>query len=522
MLDDLIIEGAFGPKRDCTKRIRAFEAAWARLQSEVPGWPPDPVDNQFHTALLRWLKFHQAILIGELVPEALKFLRHNPASEVLRAFDHVIVDEYQDLNKAEQELIDLVASHGATAIVGDMDQSIYRFRHANPEGIDQFDRTHAHTHDENLAECRRCPRRVVAIADHLIRRNHIGSLDPRLRPKADNPEGEVHIVQWPTLEAEIEGLANYVEWLIVDRHFDPGDILVLTPRRLIGYGIRDRLVDAKIEVHSFYHEEALESDKAQEAFVLLCLLANREDRVALRWVLGHGSQSGRREAYRRLRRHCEATGLSPWAALTELKSETLRILNTKQLVARFVEIRQLLDRLQALGLNEIIEELLPAIDECKALREAALLALPRSQNIGQLFGFLRTAVTQPETPEEGHFVRVMSLHKSKGLTARVTVVAGCIEGLIPYRDVDATPEEQQAILEEQRRLFYVAISRCTEVLVLSSSLAVDRDLAWKIGAWTRRGRGGLAATVGSQFLQELGPSAPAARNGADWSQAQYQ
>lgn len=114
LLDDLVTAGNFGHKRDCTKRIRAFEAAWARLQSQVPGWPPDAVDKAFHNELLRWLRFHRAMLIGELVPEALRFLRNNPASWVLSAFDHVIVDEYQDLNRAEQELIDLLAAHGAT------------------------------------------------------------------------------------------------------------------------------------------------------------------------------------------------------------------------------------------------------------------------------------------------------------------------------------------------------------------------------------------------------------------------
>lgn len=112
LLDDLIGAGSFGHKRDCTKRIRAFEAAWARLQAHVPGWPPDATDKAFHNELLRWLRFHRAMLIGELVPEALRFLRNNPASWVLSAFDHVIVDEYQDLNRAEQELIDLLAAHG--------------------------------------------------------------------------------------------------------------------------------------------------------------------------------------------------------------------------------------------------------------------------------------------------------------------------------------------------------------------------------------------------------------------------
>ena len=102
LLDDLVSAGVFGPKRDCARRIRAFEAAWARLQSEVPGWPHDPLDRQFQAALISWLRFHRAMLIGELVPEALRFLRNNPASDARTAFDHVIVDEYQDLNKAEQ------------------------------------------------------------------------------------------------------------------------------------------------------------------------------------------------------------------------------------------------------------------------------------------------------------------------------------------------------------------------------------------------------------------------------------
>src|SRR5258705_3809353 len=96
LLDDLVLGGSFGPKRECTKRIRAFEAAWARQQSETPGWPTDPLDKQFQQALLTWLKFHDAILIGELVPEALRFLRNNP--DAPERNDHVIVDEFQDLN----------------------------------------------------------------------------------------------------------------------------------------------------------------------------------------------------------------------------------------------------------------------------------------------------------------------------------------------------------------------------------------------------------------------------------------
>ncbi|MEK7757482.1 MAG: ATP-dependent helicase, partial [Planctomycetota bacterium] len=310
MLDDLVSHDAFGPKRNCTHRIRAFDAAWARLQSEEPGWPQDPVDRYFQAALISWLRFHESMLIGELVPEALRFLRNNAASSARTAFDHVIVDEYQDLNRAEQELIDLLVGEGATAIAGDVDQSIYRFRHANPEGIEEYQQQHPGTHDETLDLCHRCPTRVVAIADHLIRHNHPVALVPRLQPKPGNPQGSVHIVQWTGIDEEAQGLAGFVRTLVADRGYAPGDILILTPRRLLGYGIRDRLDEVDIPVHSFYHEEALEGGAAQRAFALLSLLVNAEDRVSLRWWRGDGSPSGRRAAYQRLRQNCEHTGLS--------------------------------------------------------------------------------------------------------------------------------------------------------------------------------------------------------------------
>lgn len=522
LLDDLVSAGAFGPKRDCTRRIRAFEAAWARLQSEVPGWPHDPVDRQFQTALISWLRFHRAMLIGELVPEALRFLRNNPASDARSAFDHVIVDEYQDLNKAEQELIELLASNGATAIVGDVDQSIYRFRHANPEGIEAFQQQHPATHDETLDECRRCPTRVVTIADNLIRHNHPHAIAPRLQPKPGNPQGEVHIVQWASIDEEARGLAAFVRTLVVDRGYSPGEILILTPRRLLGYGIRDKLRSADIAVHSFYHEEALEGEAAQRAFALLSLLVDGEDRVALRWWLGDGSPSSRKNAYQRLRQHCENAGLSPRAALDVLDQGALVLPRISELLGKYRELRGTLAGLAGRSLVELVDILLPdGNDECSVLREVALLALPDLEDVTELLDRIKTHITQPEMPEGGNFVRVMSLYKSKGLTSRVAIVAGCTQGLIPFQDSNETPVEQAAILEEQRRLFYVAITRCTDILVLSSAARMERQLAWKIGAKLQPGRSNAGTTIASQFIDELGPTAPAPRSGHEWADAGY-
>jgi superfamily I DNA/RNA helicase len=521
MLADLVASGNFGGKRDCTKRILAFEAAWARLQSEEPGWPEDPVDAEFQNTLLNWLIFHRAMLIGELVPQAYRYLRDNPACEARSAFDYVIIDEYQDLNRAEQCLLDLLASNGETAIVGDVDQSIYRFRHANPEGIEEYADTHPHTHDENLDECRRCPKRVVAIADRLIRHNHPGEQQPRLRPMPTNPEGEVHIVQWPSIEEEVAGLGDYVTWLIHHRDYAPGEILVLTPRRRIGYRLRDHIAAAGDPVHSFFHEEALEEEDAQRAFAILTLLTNNQDRVALRWWLGQETTTARVGPYRRLRQHCEANGQLPWQALTALAAGELQLPQAGNLVEKFQELLEVLAEVENKQPAETIDILLPENSEpCRVLREAALLALPACENIGELFRALRTTVTQPEMPQEGDFVRIMSLHKSKGLTSRAVIIAGCIRGLIPFQDLDETPDEQAAILLEQRRLFYVAITRCTDILVLSSALRLQRDFAFSIGAQVQ-GWWNPSKTIASQFIAELGPQAPHARSGAEWREAGY-
>ena len=318
LIEDLNNKDVFGDKRQRTKRILAFEAAWARLQSDEPGWIQDEVDQQFENALLKWLTFHQAILVGELVPLTLQYLRDNPACPELSAFDQVVVDEYQDLNKAEQVLLDLLMGDAKRVIVGDRDQSIYSFRHAHPDGIMDYATAHPQTHDAPLVECRRCPTRVVAIADTLIRRNHPVGTGPRLNPSPDKPEGKVRIVQWASIEEEATGIAEYVKHLTSEEGYAAKDIMILSPRRRLGYGIRDALVQQGVAVHSFYHEEMLEGEGTQLSFALLALAVNPADRVALRYWLGYPSPTWRSTAYKKLVKHCEESGQSPWDALESI------------------------------------------------------------------------------------------------------------------------------------------------------------------------------------------------------------
>lgn len=518
LLEDLHADD-FGGIRERGNRLEAFTAAWARLQSDEPGWPTDPVDRRFHAALLEWLRFHQAMLVGELVPETLRYLRDNPAAPARSAFDHVLVDEYQDLNRAEQVLLDLLAGGGTLSVIGDEDQSIYAFKYAHPEGISTFDTFHPGTHDIDLDECRRCPQRIITMANALIENNsHRASRV--LRPLPTSPEGEIHVLQWTSIEEEAQGIAEFIRQRVRTGSVEPGRVLVLAPRRQFGYAIRDALNSIAIPAHSFFHEEALdgnpkhlEESAAQQAFTLLTLLANADDRVALRCWCGFGSSSLRRGEWQRLRDHCAQSGETPRIALERLISGDLTIPHTNGIAGRYRELQQSLVELSGLTGDPLVDALFPLSEpQMRHFRTLATGITEADFGAATLREVLRVGITQPDLPTDVDYVRVMSLHKSKGLTADVVVVVGCIEGLIPFV-TGHTDIEQNRSLEEQRRLFYVAITRSRNVLVLSSITQLQRDLAHRMGAHVSGGGATHAHTIASRFLSELGPARPAATLG---------
>ena len=521
LINDLVHMQEFGKKRDCTKRMRAFEAAWARLQSERPGWPMDPIDNLFEKSLLSWLCFHQAMLVGELVPEALRFLRSNPASDVITVFDHILVDEYQDLNRADQEIINILSDKCSLVIVGDVDQSIYSFRHANPDGIDDFENRHRDTRDESLTECRRCPIRVVEIANQLISHNHQPNSPPRLQVASGKESGEVHIIQWKNQSEEAKGVAKYVDHLLNEQSYKAGDILIVTPRRKLAYKIRDIVRKRGISIHSFYYEEALESITAQRAFALLTLLNDKNDRVALRWWLGHNSPSGLSSSYQKLRKYCEDNGRSPRDVLEDLVESKLDLPGTRYLLEPFRKLITNIANLSTLNLRDLVNELLPLDDgACSALREIAENALTGSQDIQQLFDRIKSDIVQPEVPK-GDFVRIMSPQKAKGLSSKVVIVTGCSEGLLPFVDEELSAEDKTKKMHEQRRLFYVAITRCEEILILSSFISIKAGDAYGMGIPFRRRDKFWANTIASRFIDELGSAASAPRAGSEWQASGY-
>jgi len=514
----------FGGKNKTKAMVAAFEAAWATLQHQQPGWPKDPEQQAFHRDLMRWLNYHEAILIGEVVPLAHQYLKQNPASAHAPRYTHVLVDEYQDLNRSDQELIDELARNGQLVVVGDEDQSIYvQLRYAHPEGISKFEQTHPGTHDEMLNECRRCPQVVIGMANSLIKHNE-RMKQQVLTPLPSNPAGQVYIVQHESLDAEITNIASFVNWYMnANPSVRPSEILVLCTRRLIGYRIRDELRRLQRPAQSFFTEECLEKTASQEGFCLLTLLVRPNDRSAFRAWLGLANAKTRNvQAYRRLREVAEVSQLSPRRYLEEgLTGQRPMPGHTSHLLPR---CQELLARLAALtGKNGVaLIDLLwpPDIPECADIRGMALLVVGGAGAPDAVLEGLLTAIIQPELPaEEEEVIRVMSLYKSKGLTARCVIVTGCVAGAMPTLKDNLSSEQRQKALEEQRRLFYVAMTRTTETLVVSSAATSAFSDAWQMRFISGRKIGNMAVLQATPFLSELGSHSIRVQSGTAWRQS---
>ena len=535
MLYDLDNNEVFGGVKVKKKRIQAFEAAWARLQHEEPGYALNEVDLLFERSLKDWLIFHRSMLIGEMVVETLNYLRNNPACPERNWYEHVLVDEYQDLNKAEQVLITLLRGEGSLAVIGDDDQSIYSFKHAHPEGIRSFNEEFSDSISINFEECRRCPKTVVRIASNLISLNKNRTLG-NLTVRDENDDGDIKIIQWETLEEEIYGLSRIIAHNIENGSVLPEDVLVLTPRRLIGYRIRDLLNYYGINSKSYFREEALDSDNARKAFSILNLAARPNDRVALRYLLGHDNATCRSNAYLRLIERANKLGINVREVLERIQNGELRIPNTNGILTKYIQIKEEVDTfintiredpsrivdclapitdIDSRDLRDILESVLSTQGVCESEEEI-------TNWLNEFYKETLEKISMPDSPESIDHVRIMSLHASKGLSAKFVVITSCVEGLIPRAvDDDIGEKERAEIIEEQRRLFYVAITRCKNdagvyngTLIISSfaNIAGVEALRMNIPAKVDT----MRFMHSSRFLRELGSISSYSIRGSDY------
>lgn len=516
------IDGPWGDLKAKRKLLKAFEAGWARGEQDHPGLAKLPDDRAFEQQVMAWMIHNRAMLVGEVVPLAYNYLKAEPLNPERRRFEYIIVDEYQDLNTLEQRFIELLAGEqGSICVAGDDDQSIYGFRFANPEGILNF-RDQPGVQSFELDVCGRCPSNIIDMANSLIEqapgRNKAPLVARRQEP------GDVAIVQWETLEDEGDGIAAAIATDIQAERFDPSQILVLTNLQEVGQRIRHKLISNGVDAHSFFTEELLKkSPEAQRGLAVLRLLVG-DDPVSLRVILGSGDDQGRAGAYRRLRARAASLGMSERDLLDNAVRKHMKIgIQVPSLTRQYEQLLAELTKAPVDDLEALVDFVFPlntvSVNEIWQIASELRVG---AESLEELVKRLVTRITQFDIPESPNYVRIMSLHKSKGLTAGCVYIVGALQGSIPYLSTKNTEAEDAAAIEEQRRLMYVAVTRATEQLVISfpQEVEVGKARSWglKEAGRPRRSRNGgtVCKVLASTYLREFGQAAPAVVPGAEW------
>jgi superfamily I DNA/RNA helicase len=368
-------------------------------------------------------------------------------------------------------------------VLGDDDQSIYSFRYNHPGGITEFkDRWQGDALDDlGIPENRRCGETIVNLANAMMAQ--AGSRKPPMIPR--RPErGALSLVYWNSLGAEISGIARHV------RERSDTEFLILVPRRFIGYRLKSAIGR---DAATSFHEEVLEVPLVQERFALACYVANPNDSVALRVLLGFDRDGIQHSAKRNapayagvLRQDIVGEDLLLAIAEGRIRAEGV---GSGTVRARAASVLKFLrdapadtpSLLNALFNPELAlqiddeEEREKAKLDLEELGDATTAAHELSRE--QLRGFLdqlryRIATRLPLVVAERARVKIMTLHGAKGLEADVVIVAGVADQIIPGLSF-GTPAATERKRDEQRRLLYVAVTRAKRELVISWPKLMD-------------------------------------------------
>jgi DNA helicase-2/ATP-dependent DNA helicase PcrA len=491
----------------------ALDAMWARAQAEAPGVARTPEDLRFEEEFTSWMRFHKAMAIGELVPLAVNFLTANPVNAAQAAFDEVIVDEYQDLNRADQRLVELVGGPATLAIIGDDDQSIYGFRYAHPEGIrDWVSAQPFPADDASLTTCHRSDGILVEVSNALIRRNP-GRVRGDLRPESGREAaGELSLVQWPTREAETQGIANGITSIVAGGRLPAGEsLIVIVPRHQFGAGLVQKLTALGTGPVKLHSPPDWKSPELRKSITLFNLINRPEDGVALRTWLGLDRADWRKAEYARLRRLSEVSGRSPSEILAD--PEGCKIAKIASLHHRWAELQREQAELGQLPRDDLIARLFPPGGPLGpvGLRLRALQSNRPSQPGPDQ---LANALLGPEEDSVIPGVNIMTYFGAKGLSCHTVVVTALVNGLLPGKPNPGNEEEQRK-LEEERRLLYVALTRAKCRIVLSSFRNASRRENAQLNLGLSGG-GYRLVTQASLFLSELGPTCPPTMTGESW------
>lgn len=456
-----------------------------------------------------------AVDFGGLITGALNLFDNFP--EVLERyqnrFKYILVDEYQDTNRAQFKLVTMLAEKTRNiCVVGDEDQSIYSWRGADIRNILDFESIFSDAKLVKLEQNYRSSKNIIEAASHVISRN-----EQRKGKEmwTDNEQGEaIKIIECPDDRAEAGYIGKEVQALVSDG-VDPTDIAIFYRTNAQSRVIEDSLRSLKIPYRVVAGIKFYERKEIKDMLCYLRLVVNEKDSLALSRIINTPARGIGVRTLRKIEDEAVKRDQSLWEFLELLINEPeefkhLRLsAKVKSSLGEFVNLLQegkLIEK-ENRSPSDLYQKLLHESGYYESLAaEKTYEAQARLENLDELLnainqyesetkepsmvGFLETITLDSavdDTDEPMKEVSMMTIHGSKGLEYPYVFVSGAEETVFPsYQSLENGPEA----IEEERRLFYVAMTRAMKKLHI---LFAQGRMLW----------GSLKFNGPSRFLDEI-------------------
>lgn len=505
-------------------RPETFAAVLSHRKSGGAGRPPaalkDPAFRAVYdgvaAAYARRLRASGLYDFDDLLLEAERLLREvdDVRDEVRRRHRHVLVDEYQDTNPTQLSLLKALVGgeRPDLTVVGDPDQSIYRWRGATVRNILEFPALFPGARVVKLEECYRSTQRIVAAAEAVIARN-AERFDKRLFTHNDLGPPLLDLRARDPVEEGRQVAALLARWQ--GEGMSPSSLAVFVRVNHASRAIETALRNAEIPYAMVSGVEFFQRREVKDVLAWARLVANPRDEVAFVRALGAPRRGVGAVTLTRLRDAATARGVS----LPEAAEEGVKGLSKQAgaaLAAFFAVVRDLRARprspvgpffqaiAEASGYREALQRVEDPIERSRVENVDELVAAAheadRLDPSADLTAFLERATLVSE--QDGYAadaarVSLMTVHAAKGLEFDGVVVCGAEDGWFPHARSLGFPEE----IEEERRLFYVALTRARRRLALTH--AMQRE------TWN-----GPERRLPSRFLLDIPDELVTARDGS--------
>ena len=431
------------------------------------------------------LKENNAIDFDDIINYTIKILMENP--DILEyysdKFHYVLVDEYQDTNKAQFTLVTMLASkNGNITVVGDNDQGIYSFRGADISNILNFERDFPGTKIIKLEQNYRCTGNILKAANAVIKNNEVTY---KKELWTENEVGNLPAVYSAKNEYD-EGtyIAQQIEHLRREEYYKYSDFAILYRMNTQSRAIEDILRRENIPYKIIGGLKFYERKEIKDIISYLRLIQNPSDNLSLKRIINEPKRGIGKTSLDKIEELSINSGVPMYEIIKNAEQYGLNrvFLNSREFVNAIEELRA---KKEDIKISDLIKETLKKSGYTQALEnENTIEAENRIENLDEfltvaiefedesadnkLSDFLEgiTLSSDIDNMEEAEeTVTLMTLHSAKGLEFPVVFLVGMEEGIFPGYKSIGEPKE----LEEERRLCYVGITRAKEHLFLTCS-----------------------------------------------------